>query len=66
MRYMHEVDRGAEAAEHQSDHRSATPVPCAARPSTGFLHPDGRCRCFFGGPAPEFAPAVLVDLQLTA
>lgn len=33
-----------------------TPVPCAARPSTGFVHLDGPCRCFFGGPAPEFAP----------
>ncbi|WP_024285775.1 hypothetical protein [Cellulomonas sp. KRMCY2] len=31
-------------------------VPCAARPSTGFVHLDGPCRCFFGGPAPEFAP----------
>lgn len=32
-----------------------TPVPCAARPSTGFVHLDGPCRCFFGGPPPEFA-----------
>lgn len=32
------------------------PVPCAARPSTGFVHLDGPCRCFVGGPAPEFAP----------
>ena len=32
-------------------------VPCAARPSTGFLHLDGACRCFVGGPPPEFAPA---------
>lgn len=31
-----------------------TPVPCCARPSTDFTHPDGRCQCFFGGPAPEF------------
>ena len=30
-------------------------VPCAARPSTAFVHLDGPCRCFFGGPAPEFA-----------
>lgn len=36
------------------------PVPCAARPSTTFLHRDGPCRCFFGGPAPEFAPVTLV------
>lgn len=35
------------------------PVPCAARPSTGFLHRDGSCRCFAGGPAPEFAPSGL-------
>lgn len=33
------------------------PVPCAARPSTAFVHRDGPCRCFAGGPAPEF-PAV--------
>ncbi|GGC04593.1 hypothetical protein [Cellulomonas carbonis] len=32
------------------------PVPCAARPYTGFVHRDGACRCFFGGPAPEFPP----------
>lgn len=32
-------------------------VPCAARPSTGFVHLDGPCRCFVGGPAPEFAPS---------
>jgi len=29
-------------------------VPCAARPSTGFFHPEGRCECFFGGPPPQF------------
>lgn len=34
----------------------AAPVPCAARPSTSFRHLDGPCRCFFGGPAPEFGP----------
>lgn len=34
-----------------------SPVPCAARPSTGFVHRDGRCQCFAGGPAPEFAPS---------
>lgn len=34
-------------------------VPCAARPSTGFVHLDGPCRCFAGGPAPEFAPTPL-------
>lgn len=33
------------------------PVPCAARPGTGFVHLDGECRCFVGGPAPEFPPA---------
>ena len=31
-------------------------TPCEARPSTGFHHPDGKCRCFTGGPAPEFGP----------
>lgn len=30
------------------------PFPCAARPSTGFVHLDGPCRCFVGGPPPEF------------
>lgn len=40
-----------------TDATTADPaVPCAARPSTGFVHLDGPCRCFFGGPAPEFAP----------
>lgn len=34
-----------------------TPVPCAARPSTKFVHLDGPCQCFFGGPPPEFPPA---------
>ena len=43
------VAPGAAAAQ------MAGPVPCAARPSTGFIHLDGPCRCFFGGPAPEFA-----------
>ncbi|MCU1432261.1 MAG: hypothetical protein JWP95_1366 [Actinotalea sp.] len=36
------------------DQERAEAVPCLARPSTGFFHPDGRCECFFGGPAPEF------------
>lgn len=36
-------------------------VPCAARPSTGFVHLDGPCRCFAGGPPPEFAPAVHLE-----
>ena len=35
-------------------------VPCAARPSTGFVHPDGACRCFVGGPPPEFAPSIAI------
>ncbi|MCL3861413.1 hypothetical protein [Actinotalea sp. K2] len=43
---------------HPSEHDlTDAAVPCAARPSTGFLHLDGACRCFFGGPPPEFAPA---------
>lgn len=33
-------------------------VPCAARPSTQFVHRDGPCRCFVGGPAPEFPPTL--------
>jgi len=35
-------------------------VPCAARPSTGFVHLDGPCRCFAGGPPPEFARSMTV------
>ena len=42
------------------------PVPCAARPSTGFIHLDGPCRCFFGGPGPEFAPVRELEAMLTA
>ncbi|WP_199425251.1 hypothetical protein [Actinotalea solisilvae] len=34
---------------------AAARVPCAARPSTRFVHDDGPCRCFFGGPAPLLA-----------
>lgn len=37
-------------------------VPCAARPSTRFVHRDGPCRCFVGGPAPEFPPATGIPL----
>lgn len=33
------------------------PVPCAARPGTTLWHLDGPCRCFVGGPPPEFAPS---------
>ncbi len=29
------------------------PQPCLARPHAGLVHPDGACRCFTGGPAPE-------------
>ncbi|WP_225755071.1 hypothetical protein [Actinotalea sp. Marseille-Q4924] len=36
---------------------AAMAVPCAARPSTRFVHRDGPCRCFVGGPAPEFPPS---------
>ncbi len=42
------------------------PVPCAARPSTGFVHLDGPCRCFSGGPAPEFPPAAWTPGRATA
>ncbi|MBO1753021.1 hypothetical protein J4G33_14505 [Actinotalea sp. BY-33] len=42
------------------------PVPCAARPSTGFIHRDGPCRCFFGGPGPEFAPVRELEGLLAA
>lgn len=47
------IGRSADATDPAS---GSAPVPCAARPSTGFVHLDGPCRCFFGGPAPEFAP----------
>ncbi|EYR62328.1 hypothetical protein N866_09620 [Actinotalea ferrariae CF5-4] len=39
-----------------------TAVPCAARPSTRFVHRDGPCRCFVGGPAPEFPPSAGVPV----
>lgn len=32
-----------------------TPMPCAAKPSDGtaqYVHPEGACACFHGGPAP--------------
>lgn len=32
------------------------PQPCLARPHAGLVHPDGACRCFTGGPAPEHGP----------
>lgn len=31
------------------------PVPCARRPYASLVHLDGPCRCFIGGPPPEFA-----------
>ncbi|NJC82905.1 hypothetical protein [Planosporangium mesophilum] len=44
------------------------PVPCAADPGAGgwrHVHPEGRCTCFTGGPAPVRLPtpeiAVLAD-----
>lgn len=43
---------------HAGSDEPRVAVPCAARPSTGFVHLDGPCRCFAGGPAPEFAPSV--------
>lgn len=30
-------------------------VPCAARPYASLVHVDGACRCFAGGPPPEYA-----------
>lgn len=41
----------ADGPHHKSPR---TAVHCVARPSTGFVHRDGPCRCFTGGPAPEF------------
>jgi hypothetical protein len=46
------------AVAHALAETVLAPVPCAARPSTGFVHRDGACRCFVGGPAPEFPRAV--------
>ena len=40
-------------------------VPCAARPSTGFVHLDGPCHCFIGGPPPEFSPSTAMTSDLT-
>jgi hypothetical protein len=42
-------------------HRPAGPAPCAAHPGSRLVHPEGRCQCFFGGPAPEFG----ADLPLS-
>lgn len=39
--------------------RTPQPAPCAAHPHSGLMHFDGTCRCFFGGPAPEFAPPTI-------
>ena len=39
---------------HATAKADAGGVPCAARPSTRYRHVDGPCRCFIGGPAPEF------------
>lgn len=50
------VDSPLGASAEQPRDPGFTSVPCAARPSTGFWHLDGPCRCFFGGPAPEFVP----------
>ena len=42
---------------HATAKDDAAGVPCAARPSTRYRHFDGPCRCFVGGPAPEFPAA---------
>ena len=34
---------------------AVAPVPCAAHPYTSLVHVDGPCRCFAGGPPPEYA-----------
>ncbi len=39
---------------HATSRDDAAGVACAARPSTRYRHFDGPCRCFVGGPAPEF------------
>lgn len=55
------VPVGASASVSVGPPEVARPVqaaPCAARPGTGFVHRDGRCRCFTGGPPPEFPAAV--------
>ncbi|MCC2333754.1 hypothetical protein [Cellulomonas wangsupingiae] len=36
---------------------ATTWVPCAAHPGAQLRHLDGPCRCFFGGPPPEFPPS---------
>lgn len=30
---------------------------CVAHPGRNLVHRDGPCRCFFGGPGPEYPPA---------
>ncbi len=39
--------------------RSVTPVPCVRYPgysAAQFVHPEGVCACFHGGPAPVASP----------
>ena len=38
---------------------ATTYTACIALPARRLIHRDGPCRCFFGGPAPEYAPALL-------
>ncbi len=44
----------------------AAGIPCAARPATGYRHYDGPCRCFVGGPAPEYPPTRRPGPETTA
>ena len=43
----------------RADRAETDGVPCAARPSTRYRHLDGPCRCFVGGPAPEYPRPVV-------
>ncbi|UCN14847.1 MULTISPECIES: hypothetical protein [Cellulomonas] len=52
----HAVARAARPADDRAAGPCAGAVPCAARPGTPLHHPDGACRCFAGGPRPEFLP----------
>ena len=56
---MNEVDVDLEVLTRWAadDRPAPLVVPCAARPSTAFVHLDGPCRCFVRGPRPQLAPA---------
>ena len=45
------------AAPETAHLNNVIPFPCPAHPGTRYVHLDGACGCFYGGPAPEMAAA---------